>query len=619
MSAVKNLRAMFEQKGETTQTSPPDRGRSPGIPPSVGSESPRPLSKVRTNFIAIEKDGRIGLQRDPSQDSNVSATRKLSGDTDISTPPARSDPFVDIPTRTPAKTNILHQTIPESPRTDSAPETAVPPKPTEPPKDESSGRNPKKTAGDGVNGKATAGASNPAPVAKTQPVNGTASGKTKAKEIATVKEEASAKGKGKDAAKEDVAKPVAKTAAKSAPKPLAVPSAGKASTKSAKSPTVAKAPKSPAETSTTPRLPAKTPDRATRQPEKADTPATARGSSNPPRASSIKRPPALQPSPSSTGFVKPKVKSPTRPVKLPPSLTTHTAASGSKVNANRLSLSRSSGNLHAAESQGRSPSRTSVSTVATAAAKTTGTKVLKRQSSTVGRPRPSLGPPPKVVAKDHPVTKKEKDVDESFLARMMRPTAASASKVHDKVPTTPPRKPTIASTVKKQPVKADGKAIRKVASKPATAAGPSQVAESSTANQLAVEAEQTATAEEAIEVAKEIEGEVALGTDTGEQSTAQEVADAAEHMENADEAIEIAKAIEGESAVAEHAEEDARSTEENVDEVADNVKQLSLADQPSTDEPLPNGKHEQVDIEDKAAGEELDKEQVTAEVKEEDS
>jgi hypothetical protein len=29
MSAVKNLRAMFEQKGDT---SPPERGRSPGIP-----------------------------------------------------------------------------------------------------------------------------------------------------------------------------------------------------------------------------------------------------------------------------------------------------------------------------------------------------------------------------------------------------------------------------------------------------------------------------------------------------------------------------------------------------------------------------------------------------------
>lgn len=35
MSGVRNLRAMFEQKGDKVETtSPPDRGRSPGIPPS---------------------------------------------------------------------------------------------------------------------------------------------------------------------------------------------------------------------------------------------------------------------------------------------------------------------------------------------------------------------------------------------------------------------------------------------------------------------------------------------------------------------------------------------------------------------------------------------------------
>lgn len=38
MSQVKNLRAMFENKGDT---SPPDRGRSPGLTPSrhIGSKS----------------------------------------------------------------------------------------------------------------------------------------------------------------------------------------------------------------------------------------------------------------------------------------------------------------------------------------------------------------------------------------------------------------------------------------------------------------------------------------------------------------------------------------------------------------------------------------------------
>lgn len=62
---------------------------------------------------------------------------------------------------------------------------------------------------------------------------------------------------------------------------------------------------------------------------------------------------------------------------------------------------------------------------------------------------PSIGPPPKPVAKDHPVPKKEAHVDESFLARMMRPTQASSSKTAEKVPTTPPKKHGAPTVVKK--------------------------------------------------------------------------------------------------------------------------------------------------------------------------
>ncbi|KAG5987686.1 hypothetical protein E4U52_007317 [Claviceps spartinae] len=79
MSQVKNLRAMFENKDDL---SPPDRGRSPGISESKKQDdrtpltgSPRPLSKVRTNFIAVEKDGRIGLKRDESDEASTSPRR----------------------------------------------------------------------------------------------------------------------------------------------------------------------------------------------------------------------------------------------------------------------------------------------------------------------------------------------------------------------------------------------------------------------------------------------------------------------------------------------------------------------------------------------------------------
>ncbi|KAK0730284.1 hypothetical protein B0H67DRAFT_479320 [Lasiosphaeris hirsuta] len=411
---------MFEQKGET---SPPDRGRSPGIPPSK-LESPRPLSKVRTNFIAIEKDGRIA--QDPNSEVPTGASRRFN--------------------RTGA---------------DVAAENSV-------------------VSGGGSTSTTEA-----------EPVNGTTNGKEKEK----------ANGK-------EVAKPTAaRTTARAPPKPLAVPTASKPTAKPAKSPTVSKAPKSPATTST-PNLPAKTPDRNARQPEKTETPKAAASSAR----ASIKRPPPLQPSPSSTGFIKPKPKSPTRPVRLPAGLTTHTAASGSKVNAPRQSLSRTSGVIQTIDSMARSPSRASVSTTTTSTTKPTGAKSLKRQNSTINRPRPSLGPPPKQPAKDYPPTRKEKEVDESFLARMMRPTQASSSKTTEKLPITPPRKPSLSPATRRPsaPVSAPAELVAPVVGLAEEIISPAAGAEETTAEEVAPVVEQVATAEEAIQVAKEIEGEIAI-------------------------------------------------------------------------------------------------------------
>ncbi|KAK3178137.1 hypothetical protein OEA41_000270 [Lepraria neglecta] len=55
MLGVASLRARFEQQGE--DTSPPSRGRSPAG--SVTSSSSRPLSKVRTSFVAVEPSGHM--------------------------------------------------------------------------------------------------------------------------------------------------------------------------------------------------------------------------------------------------------------------------------------------------------------------------------------------------------------------------------------------------------------------------------------------------------------------------------------------------------------------------------------------------------------------------------
>ncbi|KAK5064262.1 hypothetical protein LTR84_000095 [Exophiala bonariae] len=55
---VRNLRAMFENKGGDQSTSPPSRGRSPN--PSEFSNGSRPVSKVRASFVAVERPGENG-------------------------------------------------------------------------------------------------------------------------------------------------------------------------------------------------------------------------------------------------------------------------------------------------------------------------------------------------------------------------------------------------------------------------------------------------------------------------------------------------------------------------------------------------------------------------------
>ncbi|KAK4241536.1 hypothetical protein C8A03DRAFT_12209 [Achaetomium macrosporum] len=452
MSAVKNLRAMFEQKGET---SPPDRGRSPGIP--HGSDSPRPLSKVRTSFVAIEKDGRIGLQREGSQDS-ISALRKHSGDSNaVTTPTAgtptagseKSNPFEGV-LRSPAKMSLRTQPIFESPKADTGKSDAavLAQEPQSVEQDTAPGTDAQSnvsTPNEAAAKEAASPGSAGSPQGEAVKANGAGSGNEP-----------------KKTAGQEASKPATRTT-KSAPKPLSVSSGSKPATKAEKSPTAQKGPRTPPATSAHHPATKKTPEKKAQPPENPVTPQTTAGPSKPAGPSSIKKPPSLQSSPAHTPFVKPKPKSPTRPVKLPPSLTTHTASSGSKVNAPRQSLSPSSADPH-----GRPASRASASATG-ATNKPAAAKGLRRQNSTINRPRPSLGPPPKQSTKDHPPPKREKEVDQSFLARMMRPTQASASKVAERVHTSPPRK--AAAAPKKA---ATAKPIKKTVPKSAGTTAPSK-------------------------------------------------------------------------------------------------------------------------------------------------
>lgn len=500
----------------------------------------------------------MGLQRGASQDS-IPAARKLSGDSNVTTPTTateRSNPF-DFMTRSPAKTPGQIQPIAESPRPDTGNKDAA--RPVEEPQGATLGsplqvvREPKKPEVNGAEKEAIS------PSAATPPQVATPNGTGREKEQQKPAEEEVSKPAEQEASKpaeKEASKPATRTP-KHTPKPLTGISASKPTTKQEPSPRLARGPRTPV-AATHHAAAKKTPEKKAQPSEKPATP-RATATAKPAGPSSIKKPPPLQASPASTGFVKPKVKSPTRPVKLPSSLTTHTASSGSKVSVPRESLSRTSNNTLPADPHGRPASRASGSTAGSASNKAAPTRGLRRQNSTINRPRPSLGPPPKQAAKDHPPTKREKEVDQGFLARMMRPTASSAQKTTSRVQTSPPRK--LAAAPKKA---ATAKPVKKVAAKPTVAASSSAHAQSSTAKQIAAETAHATTADEVVETAKAAEGEVALPAEAGQKSSAQEVAPIAELRETAEEVSAAAKEAGDEAALPQVSEEPANGTSVDV-------------------------------------------------------
>lgn len=165
-------------------------------------------------------------------------------------------------------------------------------------------------------------------------------------------------------------------------------------------------------------------------------PATSAARSKPMTSTTANKPQPLKIAGNSdSGFVKPKPKSPTKPVNLPSSLLAPTASSVSKGGAPRQSLSRQSGSLQNPSAPAHSSTRASLSTTSTSA------QHIKRHGSVIGRPRPSVGPPPsKAIHPEASAGKRQSHVDEGFLARMMRPTQASSSKTADKNTLTPPKK-----------------------------------------------------------------------------------------------------------------------------------------------------------------------------------
>lgn len=120
---------------------------------------------------------------------------------------------------------------------------------------------------------------------------------------------------------------------------------------------------------------------------------------------------------SPTGFKKPKPRSPTRPIRLPSHLTAPTASSAAKH-----------GEEAAPPKVVRKPATVSKPAPKPAAS------VAKKQPA-----RASLAPSTTTTKRPESRTSTAAGSGDGFLARMMRPTASSASKTHDK-PASPPRR-----------------------------------------------------------------------------------------------------------------------------------------------------------------------------------
>ncbi|KFA65609.1 hypothetical protein S40285_04334 [Stachybotrys chlorohalonatus IBT 40285] len=511
MSQVKNLRAMFENKGDT---SPPDRGRSTG---SHESESPRPLSKVRTSFVAIEKDGRMGLQRDHSGESSVSR-RRLSNETDAestSTFPDKSSININDDSSRAARRLFVHEPIPESPRdppdmtnstgppVDTGNIRAQEPVGDKPAETDLSTEEPKPSPADGItNG-------NSPPVAATEPVHTAKASKEKPATKTSARTTTSTT--------KPTSQPVAKlTATATAPARAIKTQNPKPLTKASDKANVKKTPSATSSKST-----------ATTAAATAKTTNTTAG----------KKPAPLNTSTTSdTGFVKPKPKSPTKPVHLPSSLTAPTASYVSKVNAPgqmlpRQSVSRQSGNLQPPGANSRSPSRASDSV-----------KTLRRQASTISHPRPSIGPPPKKVSQaEKPASKAPVQVDEGFLARMMRPTQASSSKTSEKAPVTPPRK-TVRRPATASSSHRDGSGLKGTHANTGSPSRTPPKASSKPSPSIAVkvEAPETLASEPSDSLRAQEPLKATAGEDSAQTDVSNELVAEVAQMETAEQAIELA-------------------------------------------------------------------------------
>ena len=419
-SGVRNLRAMFENKGTDQSTSPPSRGRSPSG--SVNSGNSRPVSKVRASFVAVERprDISAGQQWGLRKASDVSSMAEVK----------ENETGNDV-----TRTSTVVTQNPEPIKSPTSPHTS---------QDSMDGGLGSILKGSSFEGtpKKQIQKDNTSPTKDSSPLSQkkepTATNGVGSKAAEVIKKMQSNEKPGPLPSTSLITKPDAKPIKNPHPKPLVKPSP-----KPPRSPKVDKpSPKTPTSPVTARSLvrggPAKI--KGVMESAKRATEAREAVKKEPPKPMSKKEPGSkpvsreveTQPKPKVNGVKKEAVnsptkstttpKSPTRPSKLPSAATATTATTAAKRDSQ----------APAQQPAKKSAPRASLPASQSRATGATAASALHKKSS-----RASLAPnghdrPKSRVSLNKP--------DDGFLARMMRPTQSSQQKTHEKaLVESPPR------------------------------------------------------------------------------------------------------------------------------------------------------------------------------------
>ncbi|RJE25570.1 hypothetical protein PHISCL_02110 [Aspergillus sclerotialis] len=397
-SGVRSLLAKFENNNQNSTTSPPSRGRSP-----VGSDTPgstRPLSKVRANFVAVDR---------AAESSPVSSLRKESGRSDS---PLRSVSSEDVETSLKSPISL--------PRSNGQ-EAAFKTENNNPADETLHSTTERKELADEKRDKVD---------------------KAILSETASTKEHSSLSSRPAAAApaEQPQKQSPAPTAASKRPSNVNAAKSKTAAITAAKSPSTS-SPKSdahPRTTSTTKPVSDRT-SKPARQTSASTTKKTADESTKTvahrPSRTTLKpatKTTTVGTSRNTTESTAPSAAPNSKPARLPTSATTPSLSSAAKAgNTSRQGTGTATSNLN------RKPSSLRTATNGGQRATTPTNSSIRKQAS-----RASL---PSQTSNERPGSRTSnvatKPVNEGFLARMMRPTASSASKAHDKIEVKSPPRP----------------------------------------------------------------------------------------------------------------------------------------------------------------------------------